>query len=95
MATKAHKKQTNPNKVPKTQADVDRSYLRGYEAGATDFLNVMVFTLGCDCDMSDEWLDFFHARFMANMDSHVNGELTTHDMRTTSYAEKGWEVEMK
>lgn len=84
----------NPNKIPKTQADVDRAYGQGYEDAATNFLDIMVYTLGCDCDMSDEWLDFFHKRFMANMDSWLHGELTQYDMRSTAYAEKGWEVEL-
>ena len=86
-------KKINPRNQPATQADVSRAYRQGFEDGAMDFLDIMVFTLGCDCDMDDEWLDFFHSRFMANWDSHLNGELTTHDLRATSYAEKGWEVQ--
>ena len=42
----------------------------------------------------DEWLSFFHDRFMANVDSHLHGELTQHDMRATAYAEKGWEISL-
>lgn len=85
----------NPKKQPASQADVERAYKRGFNDGFLNNLDIVIFTLGCDCDMSDEWLDFFHDRFMANWDSHINGELTTHDMRTTAYAEKGWEVEMR
>lgn len=91
----APKSKINPRKIPRSQADVERAFNEGFIDGAKDFLDVMVFTLGCDCDMSDEWLDFFHERFMANYDSHINGELTTSDMKKTAYAEKGWEVVMK
>ena len=95
MAHKSQKSKTNTNKIPKTQKDVDRAYDLGVDAGAKMLLDVMVYTLGCDMDCSDEWLDHFHERFMKNMDCHINGELTAYDMRKTSYFEKGWEVELK
>jgi len=88
-------KKTNPNKIPRTAADVLKAYDNGVETGAKMMLDVMVYTLGCDMDMSDEWLDKFHERFMKNMDCHINGELTARDMRQTAYFEKGWEVELK
>lgn len=85
---------TNPKKIPKSQADVDKAYGEGFYNGLRDALDIMVYTLGCDCEMSDDWLDFFHERFMKNLDCHVHGELSTKDMRETMYAEKGWEVQL-
>jgi len=91
----AQKVKVNPNKIPKTAADVLRAYDNGVEAGAKMMLDLMVYTIGCDMEMPDEWLDKFHERFMKNMDCHINGELTAYDMRKTAYFEKGWEVELK
>lgn len=87
-------KKLNPKKIPKSQADVDKAYGEGFYNGLRDALDIMVYTLGCDCEMSDDWLDFFHERFMKNLDCHVHGELSTKDMRETMYAEKGWEVQL-
>lgn len=86
-------KKTNPNKIPRTQADVDKAYQKGLYEGRRDFMDVMIYTIGCDCDMSDEWLDFFNERFTKNMKCHLFGELSTEDMRKTMYAEKNWEIE--
>lgn len=85
---------TNPKRIPRSQADVDKAYDEGFYDGLRDALDIMVYTLGCDCEMSDDWLDFFHERFMKNLDCHVHGELSTKDMRKTMYAEKGWEVQL-
>lgn len=89
------KPKVNPRNIPKSAADVVKAFDNGVETGAKMMLDVMVYTLGCDMDMSDEWLDRFHERFMKNMDCHINGELTTRDMRQTAYFEKGWEIELK
>lgn len=85
---------TNPKRIPRSQADVDKAYGDGFYNGLRDALDIMVYTLGCDCEMSDDWLDFFHERFMKNLECHVHGELSTKDMRNTMYAEKGWEVQL-
>ena len=88
----AQKRVTNPKRIPRTEADVQKAYSDGFQDGMRDIMDVMVYTLGAECEMSDEWLDFFHERFMKNLLCHVHGELTTYDMRKTLYAEKGWEV---
>lgn len=89
------KRTINPKRIPRTQADVDKAYDLGVEAGGKMVLDLLVYTIGCDMDMPDDWLDKFHERFMKNMDCHINGELTAYDMRKTTYFEKGWEVELK
>lgn len=88
------KRTINPKRIPRTQSDVDRAYDLGVEAGGKMVLDLMVYTLGCDMDCSDEWLDRFHERFMKNMDCHVHGDLSSHDMRKTAFAEKGWEISL-
>lgn len=91
----AQKRVTNPKRIPRTEADVQRAYSEGFQDGMRDIMDVMVYTLGAECEMSDDWLDFFHERFMKNLECHVHGELTTYDMRKTLYAEKNWRVELK
>ena len=90
----AHNKKTNLRRVPQTMADVRRAYGEGYQDGMKDLMDIMVYTIGTDMEMSDEWLERFHERFMKNLDCHINGELTTYDIRSTMYAEKGWEVKI-
>lgn len=87
-------KTTNPRKIPRTQADVDKAYAQGFEDGMRDIVDIMVYTIGADMDMDDDFLDRFHERFIKNLDCHVNGELRTYDLRSALYAEKGWEVEI-
>lgn len=91
----AQKPKVNPHKIPKTQADVDKAYDLGVEAGGKMVLDLFVYTIGADMGMPDDWLDRFHERFMKNLECHVHGELTTYDMRKTLYAEKNWRVELK
>lgn len=87
-------KTKNPNNAQRTQKDVNRAYGEGFYNGLRDAIDIMVYTLGCDCEMADDWLEFFHERFMKNFECHVHGELSTKDMRDTVYAEKGWEVQI-
>lgn len=85
-------KNTNPRRIPRSEADVLKAYSDGFNDGMQDLMDLMVFTIGADMEMPDEWLDKFHERFMKNLECHVHGELTRHDLRSTLYAEKGWEV---
>lgn len=86
-------KRVSPRRIPKTQADVDKAYLKGLHDRRLDVLDVVVYTIGCDCEMSDDWLEFFNERFMKNLRCHLFGELSTDDMRRTAYAERDWKIE--
>ena len=88
-------KNTNPRRISRTEADVLKAYSDGFTDGMQDLMDLMVFTIGAEMDMPDDWLDRFHERFMKNLECHVHGELTTYDMRKTLYAEKNWRVELK
>ena len=88
----AQKRKTNPLKIPRSQADVDKAYADGVDAGRLDIIDVVVYTIGADMDLPEEFLDRFHDRFIKNLDCHINGELRTKDLRYALYAEKGWEV---
>lgn len=80
----------NPRRIPRSQADVDKAF----RDGAAMTLEIMVFTLGTDMDMSDEWLDRFHERYMAHLRAYNAGYITTEDLRNTSLQEKGWELSL-
>lgn len=80
----------NPRRIPRSQADVDKAF----RDGAAMTLELMVFTLGTDMDMSDEWLDKFHERYMAHLRAYNAGYITTEDLKQTTYQEKGWELSL-
>lgn len=88
-------KSVNPNKIPKTQADVDRAYEKGKVDAMTIFLNICVFTLGSDMGMSDDDLETFNKRFVKNLECHILGEMREKDIRDTLLAERGWQIELK
>lgn len=90
---KPQKRKTNPLKIPKTQADVDRAYEKGRLDAMTLFLNICVFTLGSDMGMSDEDLETFNKRFVKNLECHLTGEMSAKDIRDTLLSENGWEIQ--
>lgn len=81
-------KKTNPNRIPRSQADVEKAF----RDGAAMTMEVMIFTLGTDMDMPDEWLDKYHERFMAHLKALNAGYITVEDLKQTTYQEKGWET---
>ena len=84
------KHKRNPRKIPRTQADVDKAF----HDGAAKVMELMIYTLGSEMDMSDEWLDKFHMRFMVNLRALNAGYITVEDLRETVYAEKGWQTDI-
>lgn len=86
----AHAKKKNPRRLPRSQADVDSAF----QDGATLTLDLMPFTLGTDMEMSDEWLETFHERYMAHLRALKAGYITQEDLRETTLIEKGWKLEL-
>lgn len=84
------KHKRNPRKIPRTQADVDKAF----HDGAAKVMELMIYTLGSEMDMSDEWLDKFHDRFMINLRALNAGYITVEDLSETVYAEKGWQTDI-
>ena len=80
----------NPRRIPRSQADVEKAF----RDGAAMTMEVMIFTLGTDMDMSDEWLDKYHERFMAHLKALNAGYITVEDLKQTTYQEKGWETDI-
>lgn len=84
------KTKLNPRRIPRSQADVDKAY----HDGAADMMHILLFTIGTDMEVSDEWLDKFHDRFAAHMAALKAGYITTDDMRRTTFEERGWETDI-
>lgn len=81
---------TNPRRIPRSQADVEKAF----RDGAAMTMELMIFTLGTDMDMSDEWLEKFHERYMAHLRAYHAGYITAEDLRKTTLSEKGWELNL-
>ena len=86
----AQKLKVNTRRIPRSQADVDKAF----HDGAARVMELMIYTLGSEMDMSDEWLDKFHDRFMVNLRALNAGYITVADLKETVYAEKGWQTDI-
>lgn len=80
----------NPRHVPVSMADVNKAY----RDGCVLTMDIMLFTLATDMEVSPEWLDRFHERYMAHLKAHRAGYLSQDDMRETTKEETGWEFEL-
>lgn len=72
MSSKSKKK--NPRSDPELKAIKQKAYDAGkedgFELGAKAFLDMALYTFN-DLDVTDEWLEMFHDRFMSAWDSRV------------------------
>ena len=84
-------KTTNPRRIPKTQADVDRAFDDGMMHGMRLFLDVAILALA-DMGMNDEGLELFNKRFNATLECRLHGELNRRDIHDALKSEKGWEI---
>lgn len=84
-------KRTNPRRVPKTAADINRAY----REGCVMTMDIMLFTLATDMEVSDEWLTKFHDRYMAHLAALKAGYMTQKDLRDALKEESGWELELR
>lgn len=90
----AQKLRTNPNKIPKTQADVDRAFRHGLDFGVEFALNFILLVLKDKHNAPDE--DVFQLRdeFMDLIDSYNKGYITYADVKHTLYGEHDFEVHL-
>ena len=84
------KLKVNTRRIPRSQADVDKAF----RDGAIMVMELMIFTLGTDMDMSDEWLDKYHDRFTAHLRALNAGYITVDDLKKTTLQEKGWQTDI-
>ena len=84
------KSRVNPRRVPRSAADMNRAY----RDGCVLTMDIMLFTLTTDMDVTPEWLDTFHDRYMAHLKAFRAGYITQQDMRDATKEETGWEFEL-
>ena len=75
-------KKTNPRRVPKTQADVDKAYDRGREEGAKSSIIIMMYAMKDKLGATDEQLTEFFDAITYTVDSIHKGYITEKDLQT-------------
>ena len=90
MATK-----TNPRRIPRTQADVDRAYDKGLTDGTICGLTVMLYVLKDKFDAEDEQLLEFSQVFNRTIDAMNEGYVTEADLKTVVKEEYGTVIKVK
>ena len=75
-------KKTNPRRVPKTQADVDKAYERGRTDGAKSSIIIMMYAMKDKFGASDEQLTEFFEAITYTVDSINKGYITEKDLQT-------------
>jgi len=72
---------TNPRKIPRSQADVDRAHERGRDEGINGALTLMLYTLMDKFGADDAQLKEFADAFSYTVDSIEKGYITEADLR--------------
>lgn len=86
---------TNPRKIPRTQADVDRAYERGREEGVNGALVLFLYTLLDKFGADDAQLREFADAFSYTVDSIERGYITEADLRKVVKDEYHTTIETK
>ena len=86
---------SNPRRIPRTQADVDKAYKRGMTDGLQGALTIMLYTLKDKFGTGDEELQQFADAFNYTVDSINKGYVSEADLRMVVRAEYGTEIEVK
>ena len=73
---------TNPRRVPKTQADVDKAYERGKTDGAKSSIIIMMYAMKDKFGATDEQLTDFFEAITYTVDSINKGYVTEKDLQT-------------
>lgn len=74
-------RKVNPNRIPRTQADVDRAYSDGMDFGCEFALNVVLYVLKDKHDAPDEDIMQFRDEFMYVIDSVAKKYLSYSDIQ--------------
>ena len=74
-------RKVNPNRIPRTQADVDRAYSDGMDFGCEFALNVVLYVLKDKHDAPDEDIMQFRDEFMYVIDSVAKKYLSYPDIQ--------------
>ena len=87
------KKKTNPNKIPRTQADCDREYHRGLTDGAVRSVVICLWTMVDAFHASEEQIKLFERELRYNLDSIAKGSAKLGDLARALREEYHLEVE--
>lgn len=66
----------NPNRIPRTQADVDRAYSKGADFGMEFCLNIVLYVFKDKHDAPNDDIEKLRDEFMYVCDSVAKGYLT-------------------
>ena len=86
---------SNPRKIPRTQADVDKAYKRGMNDGLQGALTIMLYTLKDKFGSEDGELKEFADAFNYTVDGINKGYVSEADLQSVIKDEYGTTVEMK
>lgn len=86
---------SNPRRIPRTQADVDKAYKRGMTDGLQGALTIMLYTLKDKFGTGDEELQEFANAFNYTVDGINKGYVSEKDLQSVIRDEYGTTVVMK
>lgn len=85
---------TNPRRIPKTQADVDRAYKLGMEAGTQGALSIVLVTLK-DLGEPDEYIAKFERKFNKTVQSWLGGDIKEREVNEALKDDYDIEIQCK
>ena len=88
------KHKTNPSKIPKSQADVDRAWNKGADFGCEFALNTVLLVLKDKHGMPDEDVMQLRDEFMEQIQSYNEGYITYADVKRTLYGDYDFTVHL-
>jgi hypothetical protein len=89
MGSKVKNKKTNPKRIPRTEADVEKAWERGRQDGARSALTIMLYTLRDKFGIDDAGLQDFAEAFNYTLDSMNRGYVTEKDLEVVLKEEYG------
>lgn len=86
---------SNPRRIPRTQADVDKAYKRGMNDGLQGALTIMLYTLKDKMGAEDGELQKFADAFNYTVDGINRGYISEKDLQSVIRDEYGTTIVMK
>ena len=86
---------SNPRRIPRTQADVEKAYKRGMTDGLQGALTIMLYTLKDKFGSEDAELQEFADAFNYTVDGINKGYVSEKDLQSVIRDEYGTTVVMK
>ena len=86
---------SNPRRLPRTQADVEKAYKRGMNDGLQGALTIMLYVMRDKFAADDSQLEAFADAFNYTVDSINRGYISTKDLQTVIKDEYGTTIIVK